>query len=136
MITINIDQVRAHIKFNSRTPRFEFRLFPKHKSTIDVDYYPIVTPQSMEDLSEHIVSTICKLIEPKITKIENSENRSPMDIIILDELCQQPDTQVKTYFIFNGRNRVIGMVNSSATGETLNEVILTHFPNAQSYEEV
>lgn len=130
--SINQQAIKDHIIFNKKSHRFEFRVFPKHKSKLDVDYYPLITPRSLRDITPDITQVFINLVSRELNRIPE-ENPTPMESILLDEFCNTP---VKTYRVFNTHDKPINIIRSSATGDLLEAVILIWSPRARTYQEV
>lgn len=128
----NTQSIKDRITFNKKLHRFEFRVFPNRKSKLDMDYYPLITPRSIHDLTDNIVNTFVSLVTREISRIPDS-GRTDIDTIILDELCDMP---VKTYRVYNTKDKPIGIIRSSATDDQLENIMLTWYPRARSYQEV
>lgn len=130
--SINPQAIKDHIIFNKKSHRFEFRVFPKSKSKLDVDYYPLITPRSIHDITPEIIKVFINLVSRELNRI-SEENITAKESIYLDELCNTP---AKTYRLFNTKGKPINIIRSSATGDLLEAVILIWSPRARTYQEV
>ena len=131
-LTINPEAIKDRILFNKKSHRFEFRVLPNHKSKLDVDYYPLVTPRSLHDITPYIIDTFVRLVSKELYRIPDS-SLTPMESIYIDSLCI---TDAKTYRLYNTKDKPINIIRSSATGDLLQSVILIWSPRARYYQEV
>ena len=130
--SINPQAIKDRIIFNRKSHRFEFRVFPKTKSKLDIDYYPLITPRSIRDITSDITKVFINLVSRELNKI-SEETLTAMESIYLDELCNTP---TKTYRVFNTKGKPINIIKSSATGDLLESVLLIWSPRARTYQEV
>lgn len=133
-LVINTEEIKNRITFNKKSRRFEFRVLSKGKTRLDIDYYPLIQPRGLQDLTEEIQNAIVKLIVSSLNKINtDSSVHTPLNVILLDIFTDIP---TKSYNIWSKSGKFLGTISTSASPEVLEDVILKLEPKAHQYQEV
>ena len=133
-LVINTEEIKKRIVLNKKSGRFEFRVLPKSKTRVDLDYYPIVHPRSMQDLTENIQKVIQNWVIKTLNTINtDSKVHSAVNIILLDTFT---DIEKKHYNVWSKSGRFLGTYSTSATPDMVEQVLLKMEPRAHQYQEV
>ena len=133
-LVINTEEIKKRIVLNKKSGRFEFRVLPKSKTRVDLDYYPIVHPRSMQDLTENIQKVIQNWVIKTLNTINtDSKVHSAVNIILLDTFT---DIEKKHYNVWGKSGRFLGTYSTSATPDMVEQVLLKMEPRAHQYQEV
>ena len=133
-LIINLEEIKKRIVLNKKSGRFEFRVLPKSKTRLDLDYYPLVHPRNMGDLTKSIEGFIIDGVIRLLNQINpDSAVHTATNIIFLDIFTQVPK---KHYNIWSKSGRFLGTISTSAPKDMLEEVLLKVEPRAHQYQEV
>lgn len=133
-LVINTEEIKKRIVLNKKSGRFEFRVLSKGKTRLDIDYYPLMHPRSMEDLTDKIQEYTIKGVVATLNNINLEANtHSAMNTIFLDIFT---DIDKKHYNVWSKSGKFLGTISTSAKQDVLEAVILKIEPKAHQYQEV
>lgn len=133
-LVINTEEIKKRIILNKKSGRFEFRVLSKGKTRLDIDYYPLMHPRSMEDLTDKIQEYIIKGVVASLNSINLEANtHSAINTILLDTFT---DIDKKHYNVWSKSGKFLGTISTSAKQDILEAVILKIEPKAHQYQEV
>ena len=133
-LIINTEEIKKRIVLNKKSRRFEFRVLPKSKTRLDLDYYPLLPPRGIQDLTDSIQEAIVNWVIKTLNTINtDTKVHSVTNIIFLDTFT---DIEKKHYNVWSKSGRFLGTYSTSALPDMVEQVLLKMEPRAHQYQEV